>query len=133
MAVGTVPIETSQSVCYSLTYLSVRNLEEESEDLASSVLSAGLLVVHDAVGGGQNELAELTRGKQIRSQLVDLIQGHVESGRDDTAFVQTAQQIDDNLAGSVVIDDLDIADVTVLLHSLQKLDDHLGGGTDENL
>jgi hypothetical protein len=33
----------------------------------------------------------------------------------------------------VVIDDLDIADVTVLLHSLQKLDDHLGGGTDENL
>jgi hypothetical protein len=97
------------------------------------VLSAGLLVVHDAVGGGEDELTELAGRQQIRSQLLDLGQGNVESRRDDTTLVQATQQVDDDLATSVVVDDLEVTNVTVLLHNLQKLDDYLGAGTDENL
>ncbi len=97
------------------------------------MLSAGLLVVHDAVGGGEDELTELAGRQQIRSQLLDLGQGNVESRRDDTTLVQATQQVDDDLATSVVVDDLEVTNVTVLLHNLQKLDDYLGAGTDENL
>lgn len=36
-----------------------RNLKEESEDLPSCVLSASLLVVHDPIRSGENQLPEL--------------------------------------------------------------------------
>lgn len=111
----------------------MRNLEEESQDLSSSVLAAGLLVVHDAVRGGEDELTELARRQQIGSELLDLVQGDVESGGDDSALVQATQQVDDDLAASVVIDDLEVTNVAVLLHDLEKLDDDLRAGADENL
>ena len=123
------------------------HLEEESEDLSTSVLATSLLVVHDTVGGGEDEVTELTRGQQVRGELLDLVEGDVESGRDDAALVQTTKEVDDDLARSVVIDDLEVTNVaykriednvnnrlhTVLLHDLEKLDDDLGAGADENL
>jgi hypothetical protein len=33
----------------------------------------------------------------------------------------------------VIIDNLEVTNVSVLLHNLQKLDDNLGARTDENL
>jgi hypothetical protein len=39
------------------------NLVEETKDLASNVLPAGLLVVHDTGRGGEHDEAELTRGE----------------------------------------------------------------------
>ena len=38
-----------------------------------------------------------------------------------------------DLAGAVIINDLEITDVTVLLHNLQEFDDDLGGRADEHL
>jgi hypothetical protein len=38
-------------------------LVEETENLASNVLPAGLLVVHDTGRGGEDNVTELTRGK----------------------------------------------------------------------
>ena len=35
------------------------NLEEESKNLATSVLAASLVVIHDAHGGGEDYVAEL--------------------------------------------------------------------------
>jgi hypothetical protein len=35
---------------------------EEAEELASNVLAASLLVVHDTSGGGQDNVTELTGG-----------------------------------------------------------------------
>ena len=124
-----------------------KRLEEESKDLSTGVLATGLLVVHDTVGGGQHELTELTRGEQIGSELLDLVKGDVESGRDDTALVQATEEIDDNLSASVIVDDLEVTNVaynkngdaiqhhlhTVLLHDLEKLDDDLGAWANENL
>ena len=110
-----------------------RFLEEESKDLASSVLSASLFVVHDTVGSGQDELTELTRREQIRSELLDLSNLDVESRGDHTALVQTSQEVDNNLAAPVVINDLEVTNVAVLLHDLKKLDDHLRTGSNEDL
>ena len=56
-------------------------LEEESKDLAAEVLPPGLLVVHDAAGGGEHHLAELPGGQQVVGPLLDVPQGDVEPGQ----------------------------------------------------
>ena len=80
-------------------------------------------MVHDSIRSRQNQLSELAGRKQIRSQLLNLIKSDVESRRDDTALVEATQQIDHNFTASMVINNLEGSDVTVLLHDLEKLDD----------
>lgn len=87
------------------------HLEEESEDLSTGVLATRLLVVHDTVRGSEDDVTELTRGQQVRGELIDLVEGDVESGRDDAALVQTTKEVDDDLARSVIIDDLKVTNV----------------------
>ena len=115
------------------TNLDTHFLKEESEDLSTSVLSSGFLVVHDTIGGSEDELSKLTRREQIGSELLDLINGDIKSWRNDTALVQTSKKIEDNLAGSMVVDNLKLSNVSVLLHDLEELDNYLRTGTDENL
>lgn len=86
-------------------------LVEETDDLASDVLSSGLLVVHDTGRGGQDDVTELTGGQQLDNPLLEVGQVDVVSGRDGTALVDAAVQLDDNLAGSVVVNLLELADV----------------------
>lgn len=43
--------------------------------------------------------------------LLTLVKGNVEAGRDDTGLVQAAVELDDDLAATVVIDELELADV----------------------
>lgn len=108
-------------------------LKEESQDLSTGVLSTGLFVIHDTVRGSEDQMTELTRWEQVRRQLFDLIQSNIKSWRNNAALVQATQQVDDDLATSVVIDDLELSNVSVLLHNLQKLDDDLGTWANENL
>lgn len=86
-------------------------LVEEANDLARDVLATGLLVVHDTSGGGQDNVAELTRGQQTDSPLLEVCKLDVVAGRDDTGLVETADQLDNNLARAVVIDLLELANV----------------------
>ena len=106
---------------------------EETEDLTTGVALTGLLVVHDAHGGGQDNEAELTGGEDVLLPLLELVNGNVVTGADGTALVEAAVQGDDDLASAVIIDELEGTDVTVLLHDLQELDDDLAGGLDEHL
>jgi len=107
--------------------------EEEAEDFAADVLPTSFFVVHDASRCGHHDEAELSGGKEIRRPLFDLIDGDVESRRDDSAFVQSSRQIHHDLAGSVVVDALELSDVSVLHHHRQELDDDFRVGSDENL
>lgn len=65
-------------------------LEEETKDFASQMFSSGFLVIHNAAGCGQNDIAELTRGQQIVGPLLNVVDGYIEAWRDDAAFVQTS-------------------------------------------
>lgn len=76
------------------------------------MLAAGLLVVHDTSGGGKDNVTELTSGQQLDNPLLEIGQTDVVTGRDDTSLVETAVQLNDNLAGTVVIDLLELANVT---------------------
>lgn len=109
------------------------SLVEESEDLATSVTRASLLVVHDAQRGGKNHKAKLTGGKNVLHPLLILLGVAVESGADSAALVQATIEVHNDLTSAVVIDQLEGADVTVPLHHLQKLHHNLGGWANEHL
>jgi hypothetical protein len=108
-------------------------LVEETNDLASDVLAAGLLVVHDTGRGGEDDVAELTGREQLDNPLLELGETDVVAGRDDTGLVETAVELDNDLAGSVVIDLLELANVAVALHNLEELGDDLGRRSDQDL
>lgn len=87
------------------------HLVEEADDLAGDVLSTGLLVVHDASRGGEDDVAELTGRQQLDNPLLEVLETDVVAGGDDTGLVETAVELDDDLAGAVVIDLLKLANV----------------------
>jgi len=87
-------------------------LVEEAEDLAGDVLAAGLLVVHNASGGGQDDETELTGGEKLLHPLLHILKLDVVAGRDDTGLVEAAVKLDDDLAVAVVVNLLELANVT---------------------
>lgn len=86
-------------------------LVEETEELASNVLATSLLVVHDTSGGGQNEVTELTRGEELGGPGLEVTELNGVAGVDNTTLVQTAVELDDDLAGAVVVNLLEFTDV----------------------
>jgi len=103
------------------------------QDFPTSVLSTGLLVVHDAGRGGEDDLADGAGREELRNPVLDRVDTDVEPRRDDTTLVQPPVQLDDDFARAVVIDDLEFANVAVPLHDRQALDDHLRTRANEDL
>lgn len=75
------------------------------------MLAAGLLVVHDTSGGGQDDVAELTRREELLDPLLHVLELDVVAGRDDTSLVEAAVKLDDDLAVAVIVNLLELADV----------------------
>lgn len=63
-------------------------LVEETQDLAGDVLPSGGVVVHDAGGRGQDDVAELTGGEELRDPFLEIGDLDVVSGADDAALVE---------------------------------------------
>ncbi len=93
----------------------------------------GLIVVEDSLGGGQHEVAELSGRQNVGGPTLEVVEGDVEAGRDDAALVDSSEELDDDLAGSMVVDYFELADVAALLHQLEELYQDLGAGTEQNL
>lgn len=87
------------------------HLVEETEELASNVLATSLLVVHDTSRGGQDEVTKLTRGQELGGPGLEVTELNGVAGVDDTALVQTAVELDDDLARAVVVNFLELANV----------------------
>ena len=60
-------------------YKDLEDLEEESQDLSSQVLSPGLLVVHDSAGRGENHKTKLSGGEQVVGPLLNVADTNVKS------------------------------------------------------
>ena len=69
-------------------------------------------MVHDTGGGGEDDVAELTGREQLDNPLLELGETDVVAGRDDTGLVETAVELDNDLAGSVVVNLLELANAT---------------------
>jgi hypothetical protein len=64
-------------------------LVEKAKNLASDVLSSGLLMVHDTGRGGENDEAELTRRQQSDNPFLKITQLDVIVGANNTGLVET--------------------------------------------
>ena len=65
-------------------------------------------------------LPELTRRQKVVGPLLNVADTDIKSGGDDTDFVQTTGQIDNNFAATVIVDFLEFADISVLHHNLKQ-------------
>ena len=99
----------------------------QSDDLAGDVLAAGLLVVHDTSGGGEDDVAELTRRQELGNPLLELTELDVVPGRDAPRLVDAAVKLDDDLAGAVVIHLLELSNVAWSRRQLEAPLDVAGG------
>lgn len=102
---------TNLKACVTPSRLPLSALIEEAQDLAARVLPPRLLVVHDAVGRREDDVAEGTSGQQVHDPLLNLIVAHIKAGADHAALVDAANQIYDNFAGAVVVHHLELPDV----------------------
>ena len=69
-------------------------------------------MVHDSHGGGQDDVTELTAGKEVVGPHLNLVDLNIEAGRDASALVQTTVEVNHDFSGAVVINHGDIVDVT---------------------
>jgi hypothetical protein len=91
---------------------STHPLVEETDDLSGNVLATSLLVVHDTSGGGEDNVTELTSWQKLDDPLLEVTELDVVAWGDDTSLVETTVELDDDLAGAVVIDFLEFANVS---------------------
>lgn len=70
-------------------------------------------MVHDAGRGGQDNVAELTGGQELDNPLLKIGETDVVAGVDDTGLVEAAVELDNDLAGAVVVDLLELANVAL--------------------
>ena len=82
------------------------------------MLSPRFLVIHDTRRRGQDDEAELTGWQQLRDPLLHVAELHVVARRDDTGLVDAAVELDDNFAVAVVVNLLELADVTCKVAAL---------------
>ena len=78
-------------------------------------------------------MTETTSGKNLVGPLLNFRKRNIETGGDATALVESAVEGDNDLTRSVVINDFNIIDVTVLLHDAEELEEDLGARSDKNL
>lgn len=76
------------------------------------MLSSGLLVGHDTSRGGKDDKTERSGRQEQVDPRLDLVNLDVESRGDNSGLVQSTVKLDDDLTGSVVIDDLEVTDVS---------------------
>jgi hypothetical protein len=66
---------------------------------------------HDASARGQDDVAELTRRKELDDPLLHVAELHVVPRVDAAGLVQSAGELNDDLAAAVVVDLLKGTDV----------------------
>ena len=74
-------------------FITGAHLVEETNDLASDVLPPRLLVVHDAGRGGQDDVAELTRGQELDDPLLHVAELDVVARADDAGLVEAGAEL----------------------------------------
>ena len=94
---------------------------------------SGLSVVEDTLVGGEDDVTELSGRQDGVAELLEVLELEIESGRDDTALVQSTVEVNNDLVATLVIDDGELVDVALLLHGSEELDDDLGDGSEHNL
>merc|ERR1739838_633534 len=98
-----------------------KNLKEETKNLSTSMFALGFFVVHDSSTGSEDNESELSRWQQVVRPSFHIFNSNIKSWRDNTTFVQTTVELNNNLACSVVINTFVFSNVAVFLHDIKEL------------
>lgn len=109
------------------------HLIKPADDLSTKMFLTCGVVVHDTLGGGDDEVAELAGGEELGGVGLDIFSLYVEGGGHGGAFVDTSLEVDDSLSAAGIIDEDDIIDIVEFLHHLEEGDHFLSSGSDEDL
>jgi hypothetical protein len=90
---------------------SYNSLIEEPKDFSSNMLPSRLFMIHNASTCSKNDISNASSRQQLIHPLLQIRKTNVESWGDDTTFVESAVELDDDLSRSVVIDFLKFANV----------------------
>ena len=91
------------------------------------------MMVHDTISSGKNDMTELSGWENLVAPVLNLADWDIKSGGDDSALVNPSKELDNYLSGSMVIDDLELSDISFLLHNLKELNENLGAWSEEYL
>ena len=97
------------------------------------MVGSGFGMVHDTLVGGEDDETELSGWEDLIDELLEILQFQVESWWDDTGLVKSTVEVDNDLSGSLVINDLEVSDISMSLHASKELDNNLGDWSEENL
>lgn len=87
----------------------------------------------DALVGGKDEMSELSGGEDVVCPPFEVGEEDVVPGRDNSAFVDAANQFNNNLFAAVIIDHFELTDVVVFLHDAEEFEEDLGDRLEEDL
>lgn len=90
-------------------------LVKEAKDFSSSLLASSLFVCHNSVRCRKDEVTKLPGWQQVHDPFLNFVIWHVETRGNHTTLIETTIQLDDNLAGAVIIDNFEFANVSCVL------------------
>ena len=108
-------------------------LKEHSENLSTSVFLTRFLMVKDSMRCGKHNVAKLPRWEQFCLVILEIFELDIESRANRDTLVQASEEVNDNFAAAVIVDNLEFADISSLHHNLEKLDNDLAARTDKDL
>lgn len=85
------------------------------------MLSARFLVVHNTSRCCQDEVTKLTRWQKVAHISFYVFELDVKARTNDSAFVEAASQVDHNLAGSMIVDNFELANVSWMDKNTRRL------------
>ena len=71
-------------------------------------------------GTHEDDDSEPTRGEEQVDPVLDLVNRNVVAGRDDTGLVQATVELNNDLARTVVVDNLELADVAYMFMNVSN-------------
>ena len=81
-------------------------------------------MVENTGGCGEDDVSELTRGKKLDDPLLKITELDVVAGADNTGLVDASVELNDDLAIAVVIDLLELANVSWRRISMLRRNKH---------
>merc|ERR1740121_440851 len=84
------------------------NSEEEAHNLSARMLPPRLRMRHDPIRRAEHQVSELAGRQNVTGALNNVVETDVEARRNDTAFVDSANEFHNDFARSVVVDNLQI-------------------------
>lgn len=88
-----------------------------------SMIPETRLVSKNTVGSGQDNVTKLSGRQNLAGPFFQILQSDIKSWGNDSAFVKSTQQLDDDLIASMVINELEFSNVSISLHESQEFDD----------